>query len=115
MNNDATTFIITITARARAFTGEGVRSHRMTVDGEGTVCVWDPVAGHYTTCHAMSERTCRRIRQEAIERLLDAARCADNHQDQRIFGHGIGLLGWYLTATAEDIAEGIIESDDEED
>jgi hypothetical protein len=49
-----------ITARAKAFTGERVRLHRFSVTN-GVVRVWDSVAGHYTTCHAMSERTLARI------------------------------------------------------
>jgi len=50
-----------ITARARAFSAEGVREHRFLVDADGTVRVWDPLAGHYTTFHAMSPATQKRI------------------------------------------------------
>lgn len=54
-----------ITARARAFSREGVREHRFAVDAHGTVRVFDSVAGHYTTCHSLSESAQRRIRRLA--------------------------------------------------
>lgn len=43
-----------ITIRAKAFSSEGVKSHRVAVDGS-TVRVWDGVAGHYTVCHSLSK------------------------------------------------------------
>jgi hypothetical protein len=49
-----------ITIRAKAFAGEGVRTHRAMVE-DGRVYVWDCVAGHYTTCHALSASAIRRI------------------------------------------------------
>ena len=52
-----------LTFRAKAFAGEGIREHRVRVDTHGTVRVWDSVAGHYTTCHSLSESAIRRIRQ----------------------------------------------------
>jgi hypothetical protein len=58
----------TITARAKAFTTEGVRSHKMRVEGDGTVQVWDSVAGHYTRCHSLSRRAVARIRKLAGQR-----------------------------------------------
>ena len=51
----------TITVRAKAFSGEGVREHRVRVDADGTVRVWDSVAGHYTMCHSLSKGAERRI------------------------------------------------------
>lgn len=51
---------IEITARAKAFSGEGIKSHKFLVRGN-EVTVWDRVAGHYTTCHSMSSATVRRI------------------------------------------------------
>ena len=60
MTND-----IQITARAVAFTGEGARLHRFAVDVDGTVRVFDRVAGHFTSCHALSSRTQARIRKLA--------------------------------------------------
>ena len=53
-----------ISIRAKAFTGEGIRQHRVMVDGY-IVRVWDSVAGHYTTCHSLSESAMRRIRRVA--------------------------------------------------
>jgi hypothetical protein len=51
--------------RAKAFTGEGVRTHSATVDPDGTVRIWDSVAAHYTTCHALSAAAIRRVRKLA--------------------------------------------------
>ena len=48
-----------ITIRAKAFSCEGVRAHRVMVDG-GAVTVWDSVAGHYTSCHVLSANAIRR-------------------------------------------------------
>ena len=56
---------IKITARARAFAGQGVRRHRMTVDGDGTIRVYDPIAEHYTRCHSLSASAVKRIRRLA--------------------------------------------------
>jgi muconolactone delta-isomerase len=53
-----------ITARAKAFAREGVRTHRFQIEGE-TVRVWDEVAGHFTTCHSLSESAEARIRKLA--------------------------------------------------
>jgi muconolactone delta-isomerase len=50
----------TITARAKAFTNEGIRSYRFQIEGK-TVRVWDSVAGHYTTCHSLGKFAIRRI------------------------------------------------------
>jgi hypothetical protein len=70
-----TTNIITteryLTVRCKAFSGEGVRSHRIMVEADkidgkhvirGDVRVWDDVAGHYTACHSLSHAAIRRIR-----------------------------------------------------
>lgn len=51
---------IEITAKAKAFSNEGVKTHKMLVTGN-TVSVWDSVAGHYTTCHSLSASAIRRI------------------------------------------------------
>ena len=66
----------TVTARAKAFGGEGIRTHRFAVDPDttlpmtgqrvpGLVRVWDDVAGHYTACHSLSASATRRIRKLA--------------------------------------------------
>lgn len=49
-----------IIIRAKAFSGEGVRSHRAMIE-DGRVLVWDDVAGHYASCHALSATTQARI------------------------------------------------------
>lgn len=65
-----------VTIRARAFSGEGIRTHRCRVDADsvlpmtgavvhGLIRVWDSVAGHYTTCHSLSDSAKRRARAEA--------------------------------------------------
>lgn len=54
-----------VTIRAKAFSGEGVRSQRVLVEADGTVLVWDSVAGHYTHCHSMSEQDQARARKAA--------------------------------------------------
>lgn len=54
-----------ITARAKAFSNEGVKPHKFNVDTDGTVRVWDSVAGHYTTCHCLSKSAEARIRKLA--------------------------------------------------
>ncbi len=58
--------------KCRAFSGDGVKSHRVMVEAdkvdgdnvtEGRVLVWDSVAGNFTTCHAITPRTIARIRR----------------------------------------------------
>ena len=58
---------IEIEARARAFTGQGMKTHRFLVEPNGEVRVWDEVAGHYTNCNIMSDRTKKRIAKLAAE------------------------------------------------
>lgn len=55
----------TVTARAVAFSGEGVREHSFQVSASGDVRVWDSVARHYTTCHSLSKSAVRRIQRIA--------------------------------------------------
>jgi hypothetical protein len=55
----------TITARAKAFSNQGIRAYEFQIDGE-TVRVWDSVAGYFTTCHSLSKSAERRIRNLAI-------------------------------------------------
>lgn len=56
---------MTITTRARAFSGYGIQQITARVDADGTVRVWDSVAGYYTTCHSLSDSACARIRRLA--------------------------------------------------
>ncbi len=57
-----TTTATEVTVRAKAFNGQGVREHKCLIDADGTVSVWDDVAGHYTTCHSLGDSAIRRIR-----------------------------------------------------
>lgn len=49
----------------RAFTDSSQWGYRACVESDGTVSVYDDVAGHYTTCHALTPRQIARIRREA--------------------------------------------------
>lgn len=51
---------VELTVKAKAFSGEGVRTHRVMVD-DVNVRVYDPVAGYFTSCHCLSESAIRRI------------------------------------------------------
>ncbi len=51
-----------IEIRARAFNG-ALATHRCILDADGTVRVYDPVAGHYTRCHSMPPRDQARARK----------------------------------------------------
>ena len=55
----------TITIRAKAFSHEGIGSYLVQVDPDGTVRVWDSVAGHYTLLHVLSASAIRRARKLA--------------------------------------------------
>lgn len=57
------TSLTTVTVR-NAFAHE-TGSYRAIVDTDGTVRVWDSVAGHYTRCHSLSPRRIARARREA--------------------------------------------------
>ena len=61
----ATPAIITVT-NGRAFSSDSPRQgYRAKVDSDGTVRVWDSVAGHYTTCHALTPAQTRYLRAQA--------------------------------------------------
>lgn len=47
-------------AKCKAFATESPRKYRLYWDGS-SLRVWDSVAGHYTTCHAISARAARRL------------------------------------------------------
>lgn len=57
-----------ITARAKAFSNEGIKSHKFSINADSTVRVWDAVAGYYTTCHCLSKSAEARIRKLATVR-----------------------------------------------
>ena len=60
-----TTTATKVIARAKAFSNEGAKRHIFQVEPNGEVLVWDSVAGHYTTCHALSKAAMKRIREIA--------------------------------------------------
>lgn len=53
----------TITCRANAF--GRIETIRCMVEADGTVRVWDSIAGHYTLCHRLSQSAVARIRKLA--------------------------------------------------
>ena len=57
----------TITARARAFQSEPIQAYRFEIEPDGTVRVYDSVAGHYTLCHSLSRSAISRLRRLAAE------------------------------------------------
>ncbi len=66
MNVTGLTLVVkTVTTRAKAFAGRGVEPIRARVMEDGTVQVWDAVAGHYTRCHSLGKSAMRRIRKQA--------------------------------------------------
>jgi hypothetical protein len=58
---------IEITTRARAFAGRPIEDVRCRLDADGTVLVWDSLAGHYTRCHSLGDSAIRRIRRLAAK------------------------------------------------
>lgn len=52
--------MIFLKARAKAFSGEGVRLHKFMVE-DGIVRVFDSIAGHYTRVHSLSVAAILRI------------------------------------------------------
>lgn len=62
---------VELRVRCFAFSGEGVRTHKVRVELDGTfvnlIRVWDSVAGHYTPCHALEASARRRIGRLARE------------------------------------------------
>lgn len=55
-----------VSRSGKAFSCDGPNSgYRAIVDADGTVRVWDSVAGHYTTVHALTPAQERHIRAMA--------------------------------------------------
>jgi len=52
-------------ATGRAFAGSSQWGYRACVDPDGTVRVYDDVAGYYTTCHSLTNAQQRYIRARA--------------------------------------------------
>lgn len=57
---------IQITARAKAFSGQGVRQHLFLVTNDD-VKVYDPIAQHFTSCHAMGYEVKSRIARLSLD------------------------------------------------
>ncbi len=53
-----------VSKSGRAFSSSE-RGYRAMVSEDGTVRVWDSVAGHFTTCHRLTESQERLIRARA--------------------------------------------------
>lgn len=54
-----------VTVRARAFSGAGIETVKCLIADDGTVRVYDPIAQHFTLCHALGQNAIRRIRRLA--------------------------------------------------
>lgn len=50
----------------RAFTASSQWGYRASVEPDGTVRVWDSVAGHWTLCHALSPQQIAYVRRMAV-------------------------------------------------
>lgn len=62
--------IKTIRGKAKAFSGQDAQVHLFRVDlRDESVSVWDVIAGGYTICHSLSEKT--------RKSLVDFARTLD--------------------------------------
>lgn len=53
--------------RGEVFSGQGIQTVDVRVDDEGVIRVWDAVADYWTTCHSITERNQRAIRQAAAQ------------------------------------------------
>jgi len=50
----------------RAFNSDATnQGYRAIVEADGTVRVWDSVAGHYTACHSLTPRQIANIKAKA--------------------------------------------------
>jgi len=58
-------FVTLVKTRAKALADRGVCNVRCLVGEDGSVRVWDSMAGHYTSCHALREPAIRRIQRLA--------------------------------------------------
>lgn len=57
---------VVIEARARAFDFEPARAYRFRVDlADGSIRVWDAVAGYYTSCHVLGPSARSRLVEQA--------------------------------------------------
>ena len=62
-----------------AFTGDRIKTHRVSVDDQDAVQVWDNTARHYSRCHALSKYDmCE------ILRIVDELRLGDDDKAWRM-------------------------------
>jgi hypothetical protein len=66
---------VRFTAVVPAFSAEGRRKNRISVDGD-QVSVYDDVAGCYTTCHSLTKAQQQRLVRRAKQLCRDEGRCA---------------------------------------
>lgn len=59
MNASTNTGDKKITARANAF--GYMDEHKFLIESDGSVLVWDRIAGHYTRCHSLSKSARSRL------------------------------------------------------
>ena len=52
-------------ARGRAFEHERSRIHRVLIEDDGSILVWDAIAGHYTRRHQLRSSAVLRIQHDA--------------------------------------------------
>ena len=55
-----------ITIKCKAFGNETAKEYKVLIEDNGTVRVYDSVAGYYTACHRLSKSQQRRIRRWAL-------------------------------------------------
>jgi hypothetical protein len=60
----ATKAQVEMTVRCKAFSGEGIKAHRVRVD-DVNVRVYDSASGHFTLCHILSRATVNKIIKRA--------------------------------------------------
>ena len=53
------------TYHGQAFSSEGPGTYRVLVTPDGSVLVWDSLAGHYTACHVLTPSAQARLRAKA--------------------------------------------------
>ena len=54
-------------AKAKAFTGERSKMNRFLIDENGALWVYDSIAKHFTTCHALTPAELHRLKKQQIK------------------------------------------------
>jgi len=55
-----------LVVRCRPWAHRMLVTARVAVESDGSVLVWDSIAGHYTRCHSLGASAVRRIRRLAV-------------------------------------------------